>query len=191
MNNISFTSLINCKSFFDFNNFVAPMQNNSFVKSPWTLKESVLAQDVFTRRVLDCTVCVISDGEKALMLHINPNCDDAKEFYKIENYITDKIDLSNPDLQGFLLGGNNKSSSMDRSYDLFEKFEKFLDKVNIPYTALKGTKGETAVAYSSTKDEFVITSTARVSPCDFNTPLERLKNMFEYVRIAKHDTLNN
>ncbi len=193
MNNVSFTSLISPKCSFDFDHFVLPMTDKRYVKYPWTLKESVLDKDVYTKNVLDCTVCVISDGEKALMLHINPNSEDAKDFYKIENYITDKIDLSNPNLQGFLLGGNNNTSSITKSYDLFNNFEKFLNKVKIPYTSLKGTKGETAVAYSSVKDEFVITSTARVNfdKYEEKTPLRWLQSMFESVKIASHDTLEN
>ena len=61
----------------------------------------------------------------------------------------------------------------------------------IPYTALKGTKGETAVAYSSIKDEFVVTSSARLEAEKSKTPLDQLKCMFENVKIAPHDTLFN
>lgn len=191
MYNLSFTSLINPQSFFDFDSYTRLMSEKSYVKYPWTLKESVLARDVYTKNVLDCTVCVISDGQQALMLHINPNTDEAKNFHKVEKYIEERIDLNNPNLQGLLLGANKETSSYTKSYDLFNKFEKFLNKMAIPYTALKGTKGETAVAYSSIKDEFVVTSSARLEAEKSKTPLDQLKCMFENVKIAPHDTLFN
>lgn len=191
MNNVSFTSLINPQNNFALDTFTHSMPAKSYVKYPWTLKESVLARDVYTKNVLDCTVCVISDGQQALMLHINPNTDEAKNFYKIENYITDNIDLADPNLQGLLLGANHDTSLCSKSFDLFNKFEKFLNKINVPCTVLKGTKGETAVAYSSVKDEFVISSSVRMPSAPDRTPLDQLKCMFEDVKIAPHDTLKD
>ena len=104
-NNISFTSLIKPVGFGTFHTITARMSKNSYVPYPWTLKEAALASDVFTKSVSDCSVYIISDGQKAKMYHICPGCDDAKQFGQIERDIESTFDLSSENIEAFI---NNK-----------------------------------------------------------------------------------
>ncbi len=191
MDKISFTSTFKPCHFSSFGNYISRMDKKCYVKNPWTLNESVLNKNVYTCDILDCTTCIINDGQQALMLHINPECKDALIFSRIENYIKSKISLNNPNLQAVLVGGNRNGVTGIKSYDLFEKFEKFLKESNIPYSALKGTKGDVNIAYSSVSDEFVLTSSARLRPDENgqHTTMSKLRSMFESVKIAEHDSV--
>lgn len=184
-NNISFTSLIKPVGFGTFHTITARMPKSSYVAYPWTLKESALATDVFTKSVSDCSVYVISDGQKAKMYHICPGCEDAKEFTKIESDIESNFDLASEDVEAFILGAKPPYKVGESSYELFEKFEKFTEKYNIPTTILKGGSGERSFAYSSTTDTLYIANTEPFNRSSdlLTSPLDILRNWFDKVVI--------
>ena len=190
-NNISFTSLIKPVGFGTFHTITARMPKSSYVAYPWTLKESALATDVFTKSVSDCSVYVISDGQKAKMYHICPGCEDAKEFTKIESDIESNFDLASEDVEAFILGAKPPYKVGESSYELFEKFEKFTEKYNIPTTILKGGSGERSFAYSSTTDTLYIANTEPFnrSSDPLTSPLDILRNWFDKVVIHPKDNV--
>lgn len=192
MKNISFTSYIKPVEFDTFQKITTRIPKTGFVAPPWTLKESRLGYDVFTKSVMDCSVYIISDGQKAKMYHICPGCDDAKNFFRIENDIKITFDLKNENVEAFILGGKQPHKIDDESYKLFEKFEKFSDKHNIPTTILKGGNGERSFAYLSTTDTLYITNT---DSCKKNLKqpaiaLNILKNWFDKVVIHPKDSVS-
>ena len=103
-NNISFTSLIKPVGFGTFHTIVARMPQKGFVPAPWTLKQAALGADVFTKSVMDCSVYVISDGQKSKMYHICPGCEDAKNFERIAKDIEAAFDLASENVEAFILG---------------------------------------------------------------------------------------
>lgn len=190
-NNISFTSLIKPVGFGTFHTITARMPKSSYVAYPWTLKESALATDVFTKSVSDCSVYVISDGQKAKMYHICPDCEDAKEFTKIESDIESNFDLAGDNIEAFILGAKPPYKVGESSYELFEKFEKFTEKYNIPTTILKGGSGERSFAYSSTTDTLYIANTEPFNRSSdlLTSPLDILRNWFDKVVIHPKDNV--
>lgn len=190
-NNISFTSLIKPVGFGTFHTITARMPKSSYVAYPWTLKEAAMATDVFTKSVSDCSVYVISDGQKAKMYHICPGCEDAKEFTKIESDIESNFDLASEDVEAFILGAKPPYKVGESSYELFEKFEKFTEKYNIPTTILKGGSGERSFAYSSTTDTLYIANTEPFnrSSDPLTSPLDILRNWFDKVVIHPKDNV--
>lgn len=189
--NISFTSYIKPVGFGTFHTISARMSKNSNVPYPWTLKEAALASDVFTKAVSDCSVYVISDGQKAKMYHICTSCDDAKNFVKIEKDIEANFDLTSDNVEAFVLGAKPPYLIGDESYELFDKFEKFSDKHNIPTTILKGGRGERSFAYSSSTDTLYIANTEPFNrDCrQLITPLDVLRNWFDKVVIHPKDSV--
>ena len=190
-NNISFTSLIKPVGLGAFHTIAARMPQTSYVAPPWTLKEAALAADVFTKSVMDCSVYILSDGQKAKMYHICPGCADAKNFGKVEKDIEATFDLNSEDIEAFVLGAKPPYKVGDESYELFEKFEKFSEKYNIPTTILKGGSGERSFAYSSTTDTLYIANTEPFNR-DFKqlaSPLDVLKNWFDKVVIHSKDNV--
>ena len=146
---------------------------------------------MFTKSVSDCSVYVISDGQKAKMYHICPGCEDAKEFTKIESDIESNFDLASEDVEAFILGAKPPYKVGESSYELFEKFEKFTEKYNIPTTILKGGSGERSFAYSSTTDTLYIANTEPFnrSSDPLTSPLDILRNWFDKVVIHPKDNV--
>ena len=187
--NVSFTSLIKPIGLPQFYSITADLPKRSYVPYPWTLNESALSSDVFTKSVMDCSVYIISDGQKAKMLHICPGCSDAKNFERIEKSIEKDFDLNSDDIEAFVVGGKSPSLVGGDSYELFDKFVKFSEKHNIPTTILKGGMGEKFIAYSCPLDTLYIANTQRFySDCKRSeTPLDILKNWFNVVKIHSKD----
>ena len=69
------------------------------------------------------------------------------------DFIKEKFDLNNPDLQAILIGGKPECTHGVDSYKLFGMFENFLDNSKIPYSKLKGGMGTKDVAYSASTVE--------------------------------------
>lgn len=188
-NNISFSSLIKPIGNATFYDITTNMPKSSYVSYPWTLKESVLSSDVFTKSVIDCSVYIISDGKNTKMLHISPKSNDAKNFERIEESILNDIDLKSNDVKAFVVGAKPPYVMGKDSYELFDKFVEFSDKHSIPTTILKGGMGERDIAYSTSNDTLYISSTEPF--CRKNeyllTPLSILGNWFNTVKINPKD----
>ena len=186
MYNVSFKSTIRPTSVDDYNKTV-PRDEKFYVAPPWTFNESVCDTKAYTKNVLDCVVCGITDGVKVLLLHICPTNDNNQDFSKIIKFIKDKIDLNNPDLQAILVGSQPPRNGDNRSNILWDNFANFLNKYKIPFSQFKGGEGEKHVAYSSVKDEWVIASTKYDGSL---TSQNALNQMFDDVFISSADDLD-
>ena len=186
MYNLSFKSTIRPTSVQEYNKST-PKDKKYCVDYPWTAKETVLAEKAYTKNILDCVVCGITDGARVLLLHICPTHENNQDFSKIAKYIKEKIDLTNPDLQAILVGGQSPEKADKRSFALWENFAKLLHDFKIPFTELKGGSGEKHVAYSSLNDEWVIASDSYDN--NVQSVNEALKKMFDKVVLSKEDEL--
>lgn len=186
MTNISFTSKIIPMKSSDFNKITSSFNPNCFVDYPWTLSTSRIAKDVFTYRICDCSSCLITDGDKALLMHLIPSNESNHHFNRILEYLRNNIDLKNKHLQALLLGSKNTKSSQD----IWNKFVNLLDYLKIPTTYLKNGKSPTHLAYKTCTDEILI-SNEHIDRMlkKGGTAKNSLINGFEYVKISDFDEI--
>ncbi len=191
MDNISFQSRIKITDITSFNKEVRFPKKN-YVNYPWTKKESVLADNAATTGVFDCTAAGLTDGIRVFLLHLCPTFEENKNFKNIENFIRKKIDLSDSNLQGFILGSKNQNLDSPDSPLVFDFFEKFMQKFNIPYSSFRGGNFIHNIAYSSSKDEWVIGSSL-LEHVDkktvFTSPEKACEKIFDKYKIAECDEL--
>ncbi len=162
------------------------MGNSNAVKFPWTIADSVKAKDVYTTGVIDCSSCLITDGSEAVLLHLKPDCEANHAFSNVLAYLRGAIDLKNEYLQAVLLGSKNTK----KSQDIYTKFQKLLQQLNIPYSELKNGKTPTSVAYRSETDEVLISNkTIDTMLKKGNSPKNALETGFEKVSIADCDEI--
>lgn len=151
---ISFTSGIKPVKLNEFSQFIGKIDSKNAVNYPWTLKESVLAKDVYTTNICDCSACLITDGQQALLMHLCPTIEKNHAFSQVLEFLRNSINLKNPNLQAVLIGSKNNKKSLD----IYNKFTELLNKLNIPFSEIKNGKTPTGIAYSSTTDEVLITN---------------------------------
>ncbi len=151
---ISFTSGIKPATLQEFSKFIEKINSKNAVNYPWTIKESALAKDVYTRNICDCSACLITDGQKALLMHLSPALEVNHAFNQVLQFIRDSVDLKQPNLQAVLVGSKNNKKSLD----IYNKFSELLNRLNIPFSEIKNGKTPTSIAYSSTTDEVLITN---------------------------------
>ena len=183
MNNISFKSRIKAVSLSEFARATSSYKNNC-VAYPWTMKESLFKPSAYTTDVYDCTVCGFSDGANVLLMHICPTIAKNLKFDKIEEFIKEKLDLTNPNLQGFLLGSRDGFNDSTNSPKVFKFFESFMNRNNISYSKMRNSNSEVNVAYSSITDEWVIASK------DYNadkSSKENLSKYFDDIKLSELD----
>ena len=193
MNNISFQSRIRPVNSQDFNKLTRSCGLKNLVDYPWTVKESVLAKEAYTKNVFDCTVCGITDGLKVLLMHICPTREENQNFKQITDFIKSKIDIKNPDLQGFLFGSKNLPFVVKKSSKLFENFESFFEENNIPYSKISGGLHYNDVAYSSATDEWLIKHELLENPeikKHYGKPEKFLREFYNEVEIAPCDDVS-
>ena len=189
MNDISFKSRIRPVGFCEFNKQTRAFDPKHYVNYPWTVKESVNSNKAITKDVFDCTVCGITDGLKVLMLHICPTMRANSDFSKIVEFIKENINLSNPNLQGFLFGSVTNSYD-GRSRNMFDNFENLMKEFSIPYSKIRGSKDFGDIAYSSETDEWLIRNNARlgINTTDAkNNALNFFKENYDEVKINELD----
>ncbi len=187
-NKISFTSKIRMVGMDEFRKAVQGIDERNFVKHPWTIKQSVLSDKAYTTDVMDCSVFGLTDGQKVLMMHICPTNPDNQNFNKIQKFIEEKINLTNPDLQGFLLGSKRQFTD---SIKTFKNFLDMLKQYKIPFSMFKGGGLENHVAYSSTKDEWLIGNCliSQQMKQKFKFPIDVAKRLFDDIKISDLDEL--
>lgn len=186
MDNISFTSSIKIVNSVEFNNLAKKCGQKCFVDYPWTINETIKAPDVYTKNIADCSACIISDGQEAVMMHLSPDSQNNHAFSIVLQKLSNLLDLKNPNLQAILVGSKNTK----KSQDIFIKFQKLFEQLNIPYSIFKNSKTPINIGYSSNTDEMLISNLAIEKQLKKNTPVEDiLKNIFEQVSINKCDTL--
>lgn len=189
-NNISFTSRIRLVPLEEYTRLIFPLNQRLYAKPPWTVNQSVLADSAYTKDILDCTVCGITDGQKVLLNHICPTNPANDNFGKIADFIRSKIDLTGDYIQGFLLGSKEVKDSPN-STKLFDKFVEFLNSYNVPFSQFKGGPYENHVAYFSLKDEWIISNSSvkdRMQKA-FKKLEPIFENIFDKVKICDLDEI--
>ncbi len=187
--NISFKSNIRLVTPEEFRQIANKIGEKNFVKYPWTVKQSVLANSAYTKDIFDCTVCGLTDGQTVLLNHICPTVMENNNFDKIAGFIKSKIDLTNSNLQGFLLGSKKNFKESPFSTQLFENFANFLQKHNIQFSQFKGSIYPSDVAYSSLKDEWVISNYNITAPLPNSETKKILNNIFDDIKISELDEI--
>lgn len=188
MENISFKSSIRPVTRKEFSQIVSNYGSKNFIDYPWTVKESVLSNKVYTKGVEDCSFLGLTDGLRVLGMHICPTIEENFDFSKIKHFIMKKIDLRTSGLQGILLGARRHSEE-NRSFNLFDNFELFLKKHSIPYSKFKDGRDENDIAYDSKTDEWVVSSRLAEIPDIKNqiTAKGFLEHLFNDVEISELD----
>lgn len=188
INNVSFTHNIRPVSSADFHRITAGFGKNNFVDYPWTLAESVSGENVFTTRICDCTAGVVTDGEKALMLHLCPSIKENLRFNNLFDFIIRHIDkMAKDSLQAVILGSRNTVVSKN----LWNNMSKILETLKIPVSKFRNGKWDTSLAYKRSTDEVLISS----YPLDLQikkgnkSNLELLNSYFEDVLISDCDEI--
>ncbi|MBO6087780.1 hypothetical protein J6P92_05480 [bacterium] len=181
---ISFTSLLTPVTSNEFAKRTASVNRDGVVDYPWSIASSRVAKDVITYRICDCSACLITDGEKALLKHLLPANEDNHNFKKVFKFISDNMDLNNPNLQAVLVGSKPTAPSRD----IFNKFLELLNGLHIPTTILKDGKGPTHIAYRTCTDEVLI-SNPKIDQLLNKKANNRdaIYNGFEYVKISNCD----
>jgi len=188
-NNISFKSLIRPVTTADFNKTITYIGKNRAVNSPWTVKETVKDSSAYTRHIFDCSVLGLTDGINVTMLHICPTKKENKDFRKIKDYLMQKVDLYNPNLQGFLFGSQKGEFSV-LSDNLYNNLLNFIKKYNIPITEIAKAKEYTDVAYQSKTDEWLISSfSINEGLSKGKSSQEVLKDVFKKIEISELDEI--
>lgn len=186
MTEISFTSKIVPLKQSDFNKLTSSFNRNNFVDFPWDIGTSRIAKDVFTHKVCDCSACLITNGDKALLMHLNPANEYNHHFSSVLNFLRNNIDLKDKNLQAVLLG----SKQTKKSQDIWNKFVDLLQYLEIPTTLLKDGKSPTHLAYRTCTDEILI-SNEHIDKMlkKGTTAKDSLINGFRDVRIASCDEI--
>ena len=190
MDNVSFQSRIKLTSMNAFDKEVRYGKRN-YVNYPWTVKQSVISDKAATTDIYDCTAAGFTDGLKVMLLHICPSMAENSNFKKIEKFITSKLDIDSPYLQGFILGSKNFNPNSPNSPKVFDFFLNFMDKRFIPFSFFRGGDYANNIAYSSLTDEWIIGSELlnTVSKDVFKTPKNAVEKIFEEVKISNCDEL--
>ena len=165
MDNISFTSRIKLVSNENFARLI--LKGTKSVDFPWTISESVLGKSALTKDIYDCTSAgIVAEGE-VLLMHLSPN------------------------IQGFLIGSKKNNINSPNSTKLFDKFEKLLNKHNIPYSKFKGGNYNNNIAYLGDTDTWLISNDVvdLTKSVYRNDKKQVTKFMFDDVKISDNDIL--
>lgn len=183
-NNITFTSKITPVLQQDFNKISKHMGIDNLAGYPWVLGTSVKGPMVYTQDVLNCSVCLITDGKEALLMHLNPCKSQNHDFEAVLKFTKRNIDVCNKNLHAILIGSKNVPNSLE----LFDKFKRMLSSLNIPFSVLKNGKKPTNIAYNAEKDEVFVSSESIDYMLKHGLENEKtLINAFESVEINKID----
>lgn len=185
-NNISFTSRIVPINCLDFNKMISKISRNNFSDYPWTLNEAVVGRDVFTSRICDCTCIILSDGQKAGLLHLNPAKKANHIMSDMIKFVTKNFDIKSNDISAVVVGSKNTKLSQN----VYNNWINFLTSYKIPFTILKNSKTPTSVAYRTDTDEVLI-SNLTISNALKNkmSKNEALSSAFEHIFISKSDEI--
>lgn len=188
MDNISFTSTIKIVNSAEFNKLAQKCGKQNFVDYPWTIKETIKSSNIYTRNIADCSACIISNGQEAVMMHLSPENQTNHAFSLVLQTLRNLIDLKNPNLQAVLIGSKNTT----KSQDIFIKFQKLLEHLNIPYSTFKNSKTPINVGYNSASDEVLLSNIKIEQQLKKNlSKREILENTFEKFNINQYDEINN
>ncbi len=186
MTEIYFTSRLVPVPPSNFNKITSSFSRDKFVDFPWSISSSRIGKDVFTQRICDCTSCLITNGDKALLMHLLPSNSNNHCFSNVLEFLRNNIDLKDNNLQAVLVGSKNTKSSQD----IWNKFVDLLDYLKIPTTFLKNGKCPTHVAYRTSTDEVLISNEriGKLLERGVNNR-EALVNGFQEVKISALDEI--
>ena len=189
MDNISFKSGIRPVTTAHFNQVASTIGSKYAVNYPWTVKQTIKAPAAYTRYVFDCTVLGLTDGENVTMLHICPTKEENKDFQKIKDYLLQKIDLYNPNLQALLFGSQN-DKILTLSANLYNNLCNFIKKYNIPLTEIAKAKEYADIAYQAKTDEWIISShSINENISKGKSSEDALKETFQKISISELDEI--
>lgn len=187
MTEICFTSRITAVSPNEFSGIAAKIGNKFSVNYPWTINESVKAPNSYTKDIYDCSACLITDGQDALLMHLCPTTSQNNHSTNnILTYLRNKLKLTDPNLQAVLIGSQKNKNSLD----VYDKLLELLKKLGIPVSELKSGKGATNIAYRSDTDEVYITNKAIEKSLEKGlSSKDSLLSCFEKVSISEYDEI--
>lgn len=154
MDSISFTSKLKPLTLSEFGQIKSRIGSKNSVDFPWTINQTVKAKDVYTTNVIDCSACLLTNGQEAVMLHLTPDIEVNHAFSLVLSFLRNKIDLADKNLQAVLIGSKNHK----KSQDIYNKFKEMLKGLNIPFSEFKNGKTPTSIAYKTSSDEVYITN---------------------------------
>lgn len=188
--NITFTSVIRPVKTSLFDDIVSDISKKNEVNYPWTCRQSRRGKEVFTRGIIDCTMCGITDGKDVFMMHICPTKPDNAIFSKIGEYIQKNVDFSNKNLRAFVLGSRYYPNN-NKSYTLFDNFVNFLKSKNVHTTSFKGGDiyEEVDVLYRKDRDEWLVASKYLDKYINKEPPGVILRKIFKNVELSKYDMI--
>lgn len=186
MNEISFTSLLVPIRNAQFRTIETLIGEKYHAKYPWNFDTAVVGADVFTKGICDCSGCIVSDGQEAIALHLNPEEELNHSLYFLKRCFRNKFCLNRPDLTAIVIG----SKDTQKSNHIFENFISFLKEANIPTTILKESKDPVSIAYKSSSDTFYITSESIDTDLKNNlTNFETLRKNFKQFILSEQDEI--
>ena len=186
MNDISFTSAIRPVTARDFAKLTKPINRTHFVDYPWGINSSVVKPDVYTGYICNCTACLLTDGAKAMLMHLLPSSSANHNPERILKFINNHFNLSDKNLQAVLAGSQPEKESQN----IFNIFLNIMDKFAIPTTILKTGRAPTDLAYRTCTDEVFVTN-KYIDLCltAHRSKQNALETGFEYVKIAPCDEI--
>lgn len=186
MTEITFTSSIKPVRLSDFALLTVSIPKANFVDYPWTVHESTLARDVYTKNICDCTSCLFTNGKEALLMHLSPENSSNHYFDSVLMFLRNKIDLKDENLQAVLIGSKNTK----KSQDIYNKFTNLLNNLGIKFSELKNGKGSTHVAYKTFTDEVYVSNPVIDKALKKNMPKsDALNSGFEKVILSDLDEI--
>lgn len=186
MEKITFTSRLKPVKISEFGLIKSKIGSKNSVDFPWTVNQTVKSKDVYTTNVIDCSSCLITDGQEAVLMHLTPDTEQNHAFSLVLEKLRNLLDLKDPNLQAVLLGSKNHKKSLD----IYNKFKDLLKQLNIPFSELKNGKTPTSIAYQTSSDEVYITNNTidKLLKKNVNSS-DALQASFENLTIAKCDEI--
>lgn len=186
MENLTFTSKLKPESMHNYQKIISKIGSQNSVDFPWSINQTIKARDVYTTNVIDCSACLITNGQEAVLMHLTPDIEQNHAFSLVLERLRSLFDLKNPHLQAVLIGSKNNK----KSNDIYSKFKELLHTLGIPFSELKNGKTPTSIAYSSLKDEVVISNNTIDKMLKKGySPESTLNLAFEKIRIADCDEI--
>lgn|SRR5574344_97968 len=154
MDKINFTSRITPLKLSEFSHLSTRIGYDNAVNYPWTINQSVISSDVFTTGVRDCSTCLLTNGKKAVLMHLCPSTEENHMFSLVFNFLKNAINFNDENLQAVLVGSKNTKTSLD----IWNKFLNLLNEKSIPVSILRNGKTPTHIAYRTDTDEVYVTN---------------------------------